>query len=177
MEEGYTPFPSNIQWPRRNTKWPSPAKADDIRRMGVQTVAKKNFDWAISFVKAEKKLIENIDSDGGCRKKSHRIMKKLNEDVWCDTTRRVITSYCLKNILFWECEDSPSSEDWSVDKLSVRVTSMIERVKKAAQARRLTMYFNPAVNLLQDKDCRELDIAVKKISDFMLRPQSFFEKL
>ncbi|XP_013403868.1 protein mab-21-like 3 [Lingula anatina] len=176
ITEAFLPFPSEIQWPHRNAKWPSLEKVVDIRGTGVQTVAKKNFDWIISFLKAEKKLIENIDSDGGCRKKSHRIMKKLNEDVWCDTTSRVITSYCLKNILFWECEDSPYSEDWSVDKLSVRVTSMIERVKKAAQARSLPMYFNPAVNLLQDKDCRELDIAVKKISDFMKCPDKSFMK-
>ena len=92
----HAPFPSWINWPRNGVRWPSAEKILEIQNFGINVVAKKDFYWLLSFAELEKKLVEKVDADGGQRKKIHRIMKKLNNDVWCNTTKRVISSYVLK---------------------------------------------------------------------------------
>ncbi len=75
-------FPSQINWPRSGVRWPPSDKITEIKRMGVNLVAKKNYHWAISFSECEKALAYNMDADRGQRKKCHRILKCVNEDFW-----------------------------------------------------------------------------------------------
>ena len=68
---------------------------------GVQLVAKKNYHWLISYNECENVLVNHIDDDGGCRKKYHMIMKRLNYDIWSmkdenDEPKLVLCSYHLK---------------------------------------------------------------------------------
>ena len=68
---------------------------------GVQLVAKKNYHWLISYNECENVLISHIDDDGGCRKKYHKIMKRLNYDCWAlrnenDEPKLILSSYHLK---------------------------------------------------------------------------------
>ncbi|CAG2185164.1 unnamed protein product [Mytilus edulis] len=122
--EAHLQFKPEFGWPRILAKWPSLIKTNEIERERIHQVAKDPFYWSMSFVTCEKKLLDGIDSDGTCRKKSHRIMKKLRE-MWCPKgTKQELTSYHLKNILFWECENHPYDSEWTNDKLSVRVESM-----------------------------------------------------
>ena len=51
-------------------------------------------------------------------------MKKLKES-WCPKgMKQELTSYHLKNILFWECENHPYDYDWQHDQLTTRISSM-----------------------------------------------------
>ena len=88
----YLPFPARANWPHHNAAWPSPDKMTEISNVGVNVVAKKDFDWQVSFAEAEKKLVDRIDADGGCRKKVHRIIKRLNQEKW----KTCVTSYMIK---------------------------------------------------------------------------------
>jgi hypothetical protein len=92
----HLPFPSWINWPRAGVRWPSQEKIREIKQFGINLVAKKDFYWMLSFAELEKMLVDKVDADGGKRKEIHRIMKKLNGDFWCNTTKPVISSYILK---------------------------------------------------------------------------------
>ncbi len=92
-------FHDSYQWPKAGKSWPGQEKIDRIKQIGCSEVAKKPFYWLVSFAQAEKELMKGIDIDGGCRKKIHRIMKKLNQDVWCPTSKPVLSSYCLKVVI------------------------------------------------------------------------------
>ena len=85
------PFPRAVTWPRPDSRWPSEDKADQVKQKGISLVAKKDLFWQISYSKAEKELVKDVDQDGGCRKKVHRIVKLLNQDHW---TR--LSSYVIK---------------------------------------------------------------------------------
>ena len=89
------PFPDWIGWPRSKF-WPPPEKIKAIRAIGINATAKKTYDWMRCFAAAEKELMRNIDADKGCRKKCHRIMKRVREQFWCKTTKPAISSYILK---------------------------------------------------------------------------------
>ncbi|VDI50356.1 Hypothetical predicted protein [Mytilus galloprovincialis] len=153
----HIPFKPEFGWPRSGARWPSCTKIQEIKTEGIHEVAKDPFYWSLSFVMCEKKLIDGIDSNGTCRKKSQRIMKKLRES-WCPKgTKQIITSYHLKNILFWECENRPSDEEWTNEKLSVRIESMCYLLIQHIQRGNLPLYFHTGVNLLKNKDRDVLD--------------------
>ncbi len=44
----------------------------------------------------ERELVKEIDKEGTWRKQAHRIMKKINTEFWCNTSKPVISSYVCK---------------------------------------------------------------------------------
>ena len=89
-------FPTWIGWPRPGARWPSQEKIRVIQNIGINATAKKPYDWMRCFAAAEKELMNGIDADGGCRKKCHRIMKRVREQFWCKTTKPGVSSFMLK---------------------------------------------------------------------------------
>lgn len=91
------PFKSSINWPRKEARWPPQEKINMIKAIGISVVAKKDFNWTLSFASCEKELIIQIDANEGVRKKCHRIMKSFREAYWCPNgIKQVLTSYHLK---------------------------------------------------------------------------------
>ncbi|XP_043943855.1 protein mab-21-like 3 [Protopterus annectens] len=108
------PFPSwPIAWPRPYQRWPSAIKMEEIRKIGVDLVAKHPTFWRFSFSRVERFLLEDIDSDRGRRKDTLRILKKVRLDRWKPQFGKLLVSYHLKTILFWACEKYPNAHDWS----------------------------------------------------------------
>ena len=93
IKSQFAPF---IGWPRAGAKWPSREKVEAIRAIGINATAKRPMEWMRCYAACEKELMNNIDSDGGCRKKCHRIMKAVREEFWCKTTKPAISSFILK---------------------------------------------------------------------------------
>lgn len=91
---GRHPFLPAMGWPVAGRPWPPQDKIDSIRKIGINGVAKKPFYWQLSFAELEKELVAEIDKDGGCRKKVHRIMKSVFYNV-CNENP-VLSSYMLK---------------------------------------------------------------------------------
>lgn len=93
-------FSPNTSWPTAATRrWLSPAKIQRIKSKGVALVPKKNYHWFVSYAEGEREIVEDIDDDGGCRRKCHRIMKALNEDCWFITVphrKTPLSTYHLK---------------------------------------------------------------------------------
>ena len=90
------PFLPSFGWPIPNARWPSPEKTERIKSLGIDATAKKPDKWRRCYNRCEKELMKNIDADGGCRKKCHRIMKRVREQFWTNTEGRGISSYMLK---------------------------------------------------------------------------------
>ena len=68
-----------------------------LQSNGADFVPKDNLAWRVSFSRCENDLVKDIDKDGGCRKKCHRIMKKLTKDVWSkEPVKPIPSSYVLK---------------------------------------------------------------------------------
>lgn len=104
LVESKSPFAENYKLPRPGAGWPTQEIAKRAMACGVNVIAKHPLYWAISFSESEKVLLEGIDKNGTCRKKSARILKRIREQFLCRGIKPVLTSYHLKNILFWECE-------------------------------------------------------------------------
>jgi hypothetical protein len=118
-------------------------------------------------------LLKEIDINGTCRKKTQRIMKKLKES-WCPKGKKQeLTSYHLKNILFWECEYHPDDSEWTDDQLATRIVSMCSLLVVHIWNANLPLYFHTGVNLFASKDMDELRRVGCKILDFLQYPQKY----
>ena len=171
--EGHLPFRPEFGWPRSNARWPSGSKIDQIKATGIHEVATDPFYWKLSFVSCEKELLKEIDINGTCRKKTQRIMKKLKES-WClKGMKQELTSYHLKNILFWECENHPYDYEWTHDQLTTRIRSMCYLLVSYIQRGTLPLYFHKDVNLFASKDMEILHQVERKILDFLQNPQDY----
>jgi hypothetical protein len=171
--EGHLPFRPEFGWPRSNARWPSGSKIDQIKATGIHEVATDPFYWKLSFVSCEKELLKEIDINKTCRKKTQRIMKKLKES-WCPKgMKQELTSYHLKNILFWECENHPYDYDWQHDQLATRIVSMCYLLVSYIQRGTLPLYFHTGVNLFASKDMEVLHQVEHKIMDFIKNPQDY----
>lgn len=173
MVECNLEFRPEFNWPR-HSQWPSQQKKSDIKNIGVNAIAKEPFYWMLSFAACEKELLEGIDIGGTCRRKSQRIMKRLKNDVWCPPgLQKGLTSYHLKNVLFWECEDHPYDMEWQQEHLATRVKSMTYRLLGYLQRGNLPLYFHTGVNLLSGKDEGALQKVAKNIKSFLDKPENY----
>jgi hypothetical protein len=173
LVEAHLPFIQGFGWPRSSARWPSRSKIDQIKATGIHTVATDKLYWKLSFVSCEKELLKEIDINGTCRKKTQRIMKMLKES-WCPKGKKQeLTSYHLKNILFWECEYHPDDSEWTDDQLARRIVSMCSLLVVHIWNANLPLYFHKGVNLFASKDMDELRRVGCKILDFLLYPQKY----
>ncbi|KAG9473048.1 protein mab-21-like 3 isoform X2 [Eleutherodactylus coqui] len=98
-------WPRKARWPRFFKRWPSKDRARCVKSFGFDLIARTNYHWQLSFLRAERLLLEGIDEDGGCRMKCLRVVRQLKEDVWCPGSRPVITSQHLQ-VRFLSLESS-----------------------------------------------------------------------
>lgn len=176
MIESKVEFKPEFHWPRLKSQWPVSDKVTSIKEVGVNEIAKDPFYWTSSFAACEKELLEGIDKTGTCRRKCLRIMKSLRENIWCRAEiKKGLTSYHLKNALFWECEDYPYDTEWQPELLETRVQSMTNRLLRYLQRGRLPLYFNDGVNLLSSKDPAVLKGVMDRIQAFLEQPETYLD--
>ncbi|KAF5910949.1 hypothetical protein HPG69_000913 [Diceros bicornis minor] len=91
-----TVWSKKAQWPPCLKRWPSPERVECIKSFGFTLLACSNYHWQLSFLRAEQVLLEQLDEDGGCRRKCFQVMRQMKEDHWCPGKRPVITSHHLQ---------------------------------------------------------------------------------
>ena len=113
-----------------------------------------DFMWRYSFSSAEKKLHREGSSggQGTCRKMLLRILKSLCVDL--DMTP--LTSYHMKTIVFYECEDYPYDSQWETSsQLVARFRSAMRRLLTCLSERNCPHYFIKDVNLFDSNSFNE----------------------
>ncbi|XP_056416847.1 protein mab-21-like 3 isoform X2 [Hyla sarda] len=156
------------RWPRFFKRWPSKERARCVKSFGFDLIARTNYHWQLSFLRAERLLLDDIDEDGGCRMKCLRVVRQLKEDVWCPGSRPVITSQHLQMILLWECERNPSSKAWL--NFGSSFLRLVRRLLKCSRQRFLRHYFVRRANLLKYADANQLDKLADKLRRFLQCP-------
>ncbi|XP_053447345.1 protein mab-21-like 3 isoform X1 [Nycticebus coucang] len=164
-----TTWSEKARWPRCLKRWPSPERVECIKSFGFNLLARSNYHWQLSFLQAEQVLLEQLDEDGGCRRKCFQVMRQLKEDVWCPGKRPVLTSHHLQTVLFWTCEKYPHSKDWQTfHKAFLR---LVRKLHKCVSQHFLKHYFVPNSNLLQYVNSGELEAVAQKLAFFLKDPQ------
>ncbi|XP_074639718.1 cyclic GMP-AMP synthase-like receptor 1 [Acropora palmata] len=155
------------EWISRQRGWPKQDLVDEIWQDGCHLVAKfprgitvpeheKEFLWRYSFSGAEKKLFlkGGQGEAGSCSKQVLRILKALKDELQLHP----LTSYHLKTIFFYECEQNPH-HNWSFNCLGERFMDLLQRLQDCLSIRSCPHYFISKLNLFEtfsEQRCREL---------------------
>ncbi|XP_032494673.1 protein mab-21-like 3 [Phocoena sinus] len=164
-----TAWSKKARWPSCLRRWPSAERVQCIKSFGFSLLACSNYHWQLSFLRAERVLLEQLDEDGGCRRKCLQAMRQMKEDVWCPGKRPVITSYHLQTVLFWTCEKYPHPKDWRV--FSRAFLRLVRKLHKCVSQHFLKHYFVRESNLLRYANSGELGALAQKLAFFLQNPQ------
>lgn len=169
MVEISNTWSEKAQWPPCLKRWPNPKKVECIKSFGFNLLASSSYHWQLGFQQAERVLLQQLDEDGGCRRRCLQVMRQLKEDVWCPGKRPVLTSYHLQTVLFWTCEKYPHPKDWQV--LSTGLLRLVRKLHKCVSQRFLKHYFVRKSNLLRSANASQLDLVAQKLAFFLKNPQ------
>ncbi|XP_063301922.1 protein mab-21-like 3 [Pelobates fuscus] len=161
-------WPKKARWPRFLKRWPSKDRAQCVKSFGFDLLARSNYHWQLSFLRAERLLLETMDEDGGCRMKCLRVLRQMKEDIWCPGNHPVITSQHLHMIVLWACEKHPTTKSWQdFVKCFLR---LVRQLLKCTRQRFLRHYFVRRANLLKYADATQMDVLATKLTQFLQCP-------
>ena len=114
-------------------------------------------EWRMSF-----SLVENILGQSLSPMQRHVmvLLKIIKEKYLSD--HGVISTYHLKNLLFWECENK-EIDFWTEDNSGACVLLMMDRLEESLRKRHLPHYIMPKSDLLQYEDPDKLEKAAEAV--------------
>ena len=109
--------PSILQrWAARTRHWPPPFIVQRVISLGAYVIPVgykgseyKHIEWRICFNTGESELVNNLNDT---QAKVYVMLKMIVKDVLRPFTKE-ITSYMLKNIVFWQAESNPQNKFYS----------------------------------------------------------------
>ncbi|KAL3855470.1 hypothetical protein ACJMK2_014681 [Sinanodonta woodiana] len=138
----------------RHYSWPSPETINKIRQHDCHAVAVgdpksefRNLEWRISFLLGERELVWSFnDTQIQCYYILKYLLKKHLDALAPDQ----LSSYHMKTLMFWQCEESDSGIWNSVNLLSC-VKKCLEKLKDYIERKELQHFFDRKRNLLLSK--------------------------
>ena len=116
-----------------------------------------NTEWKTSFSVAENKLGESVSPV------QRHVMVLLKMIKKCYFPK-VISTYCLKHLLFWESERK-QGVFWREDNSANCLLLILDRLQECLKAHRLPHFFIPASNILQYEDPSKMNEAAAIVSE------------
>ncbi|XP_016044791.1 protein mab-21-like 3 [Erinaceus europaeus] len=161
-------WPKRARWPACLKRWPSPEKVQCVKSFGFTLLACSSYHWQLSFHRAEKVLLQQLDEDGGCRRECLWALRQMTEDVWCPKKQPVLTVQHLQTVLLWTCEKYPDAKDWQ--NFNRAFQRLVRKLHKCVSQHFLKHYFVRTSNLLQNVSISELDAVAQRLTCFLKNP-------
>ena len=114
-------------------------------------------EWPVSFSLAENKLGEMVSP---VQRHVLVLLKMIKKFYFPE----VISTYYLKNLLFWECEKKGEAF-WREDNSGSCLLYMLDRLQECLESRHLPHYIMPQSNLLMYKDPSRLKEAAVQVAE------------
>lgn len=137
----------------RNHDWPPLPVREKISKMSGNVVATgykgsvlEDFEWRLCFNEIEIVLVENLNDT---QTKLYKILKMIKSDILSHAHKK-ITSYIMKNIVFWLAERYPESK-FTSDTLFTWMIKALRLLKHSIRMYFLPYYLIPGRNLLVEK--------------------------
>ena len=150
------PSAAILEWASRKRRynWPSKAVIDRIVNTPSYIVPKgckesksRGLEFRISYTISEIQLIKALNET---QLKVYILLKLLFQSEVDEEFSDIITSYCLKNVVFWLCEKAPGDQ-FVIESLLEWLTKGLVYILDCVKERNLPMYIMPKRNLLEGK--------------------------
>ena len=145
-----------LEWASRKRRynWPSKTVIDRIVNMPSYIVPKgckesesRGLEFRISYTLSEVQLIKTLNET---QLKVYILLKLLFQSEVDEEFPDIITSYCLKNVVFWLCENAPGDQ-FVIESLLEWLTKALVYILDCVKEGNLLMYIMPKRNLLEGK--------------------------
>lgn len=107
----------------------------------------RDYEFRVSYTISELRLIKTLNET---QLKMYVILKLLFKSEVDKSFPDILTSYCLKNVVFWLCETTPQ-EDFVIECLLELLTKALNYILDCVKEENLPMYLMPTRNLLEGK--------------------------
>ena len=157
---------SASEWKKRQRlwNWPSASMIEQIVSDGCLLVPvghrlspEPDFEWRISFSKAEKTLAQSLTV---FQKKAYMLLKLLHREYF--SSPQIIATYHLKTILFWVCERVPESF-WSNSNMASCLFALLDELITCLASHNLPNFFIPENNMISHVHSDFVKTALKKV--------------
>lgn len=157
----------------RRYEWPSWELRVDILRLpanvcavGCKKDTSSKHEWRFCFNLGELRLVQSLNE---AQTKLYIILKMCMKDL-LKPTNKDITSYTMKNIVFWLCEMNPQSE-FTSDSLMYWVRKGLCMLKQSVEINFLPYYMIPGRNLLKSMPADRKHTLLARIDCLISNPQ------
>ena len=116
-----------------------------------------NTEWKTSFSVAENKLGESVSPV----QRHVLVLLKMIKKIYFP---KVISTYCLKHLLFWESEKK-QLDFWREDNSANCLLLILDRLQECLKAHQLPHFFIPKSNVLQYEDPSKLNEAAVIVAE------------
>ena len=143
-------------WAKRQRfhNWPSSSLIDKVLKMPVHIVPKgckgsetRAIEFRLSYVLSEIALIKSLND---AQSKLYSLLKLLVKSTVDECFPDILTSYCLKNVVFWICEETPQHM-FDNGSLLELLKLCLQFIRDSIKDEQLSMYLMPKRNLLEGK--------------------------
>ncbi|XP_071180880.1 uncharacterized protein [Mytilus edulis] len=150
------------EWPRQATEWkmrlprnwPIQKDVDSVVSKGCEIVPvgflgskTRHLEWRLSFALSERVLLRTFNN---IQHKCYALLKMLLKDVIAEEVPQVLSSFHMKNALFWALEKTESAiwcEERITDAFKACVNQMLTFIRDGFEP----AYFIPENNVLQGR--------------------------
>ena len=160
----------------RHYGWPSLRDINAVVSFGFHLVAvghhlspRKPMQWRISLSIAERSLVWSFNhTQIQCYAVMKLILKEFIKVNSSEDTKRVLCSYFIKTLLFWQYEETDSSF-WQSKNLHGCILYLLCEFSKCIEEGVLRHYFIPTFNLLEVKLTREAKRELVQLFDIVVQ--------
>ena len=143
------------EWAKRQRgEWPSSSVIDKVLKLPVHIVPKgckgsetRAIEFRLSYVLSEIALMQSLNDT---QSKLYSLLKLLVKSTVDILFPDILTSYCLKNVVFWICEGNPQHM-FDNGSLLELIEVCLKFIRDSVKGEQLSMYLMPERNLLEGK--------------------------
>ena len=139
---------------RQRCDWPSSSVIVKVLKMPVHIVPKgckdsetRAIEFRLSYVLSEIALMQSLNDT---QSKLYSLLKLLVKSTVDIRFPDILTSYCLKNVVFWICEENPQHM-FDNGSLLELLEVCLKFIRDSVKVEQLSMYLMPERNLLEGK--------------------------
>ncbi|KAH3792599.1 hypothetical protein DPMN_146095 [Dreissena polymorpha] len=145
------------RWATRHRHWPPPVIVQRVVSFGANVTPVgfkgsefKQIEWRICFNTGETELVKNLNAT---QAKVYVLLKMIVKDV-LRLCKKEITSYVMKNIVFWQAERNPQNT-FSAKSLVHWLHDGLRELTTAIVKQQLSYYMIPDRNLMAENGLQE----------------------
>ncbi|KAL4224184.1 hypothetical protein ACF0H5_017637 [Mactra antiquata] len=138
--------PRKYDWPRESLIRHIMSLPTYVVPVGHKGSFNTDLEWRMSFVRAEIKLVQSLNN---VQMKIFLLLKIVAKH-YLNSESEIISSYVIKNIMFWLAEEIPQKK-FRQKHLMARMIDALQMLKKSIMTKMLPTYMQPARNLFANK--------------------------